>query len=102
MIPFSRPNALFVLTNTSLDYMETMMSADKQKTIHYTVNGEAQETTARKLTGRQILEGAGFSPATDYELTRDNGNKVIGIESEEPIREGEAFTAKFNGPTPVS
>jgi hypothetical protein len=70
--------------------------------IHYTVNAEPQETTARKLTGRQILENAGFTPAEDYELTRNDGGKVIGPDHGEPIHEGEAFTAKFTGPTPVS
>jgi hypothetical protein len=75
---------------------------DRDKVIHYTVNAEPQETTARKLTGRQILEHAGFTPAEEYVLTRNDGNKVIGLDDEEPIHEGEAFTAKFNGPTPVS
>jgi hypothetical protein len=74
----------------------------RDKVIHYTVNAEPQETTARKLTGRQILENAGFTPAGEYELTRNNGGKVIGLDDDEPIHEGEAFTAKFNGPTPVS
>lgn len=71
-------------------------------TVHYTVNAEPQETTERKLTGRRILEDAGFTPATDYRLTRNDGGKEIGLEDEEPIHEGEAFTATFRGVTPVS
>ena len=72
------------------------------KTIHYTVNGEPQETTERKLTGRQILENAGFAPAEDYRLTRNQGGKEIGLNDDEPIHEGEAYTATFKGTTPVS
>ena len=78
-------------------------AADKVgKTIHYSVSGEPQETTERKLTGRQILERAGFTPAEDYRLTRDDGGKEIGPTDEEPIHEGEAFTATFRGVTPTS
>jgi hypothetical protein len=72
------------------------------KVIHYTVSGESQETTERKLTGRQILERAGFTPAEGYRLIRDDGGKEIGLTDDEPIHEGEAFTATFRGPTPVS
>jgi hypothetical protein len=75
--------------------------ARKPKIINYTVNGEPQETTERKLTGRQILERAGFSPVEDYRLTRNKGGKEVGLD-DEPIHEGEAFTATFKGTTPVS
>lgn len=88
------------MTTTDRDRADA--ATGKDKIIHYTVNAEGQETTARKLTGRQILENAGFTPAADYALTRNKGGKAIGLDDEEPIREGEAFTAKFNGPTPVS
>jgi hypothetical protein len=74
----------------------------KPKPIHYTVNGEPQETTERKLTGRQILENAGFTPVEDYRLARNKGGKEIGLDDEEPVHEGEAFTATFKGVTPVS
>jgi hypothetical protein len=80
----------------------TASDARKPKTIHHTVNGEPQETTERKLTGRQILENAGFTPAEDYRLTRNKGGKEIGLDDDEPIHEGEAFTATFKGTTPVS
>jgi len=33
-----------------------------RKVIHDSINAEPQETTERKLTGRQILENAGFTP----------------------------------------
>jgi hypothetical protein len=72
------------------------------KVLHYTVSAEPQETTQHKLTGREILENAGFTPASDYKLIRDNGDREVGLDEEVPIREGEAFTAMFHGPTPTS
>ena len=86
------------MVDTTAD--DTAKKADK--VIHYSVSGEPQETTERKLTGRQILERAGFTPGEDYRLTRDDGGKEIGLTDDEPIHEGEAFTATFRGPTPVS
>jgi hypothetical protein len=77
-------------------------AAHEPKVIHYSVNGEPQETTERKLTGRQILENAGFTPAEEYRLTRNDGGKEVGLDDDEPIHEREAFTATFKGPTPVS
>lgn len=73
-----------------------------RKVIHYSINAEPQETTERKLTGRQILENAGFTPPEEHRLTRNDGGKEIGLDDEEPIHEGEAFTATFRGITPVS
>jgi hypothetical protein len=72
------------------------------KVIHYTVNAEPQETEEHKLTGREILENAGFKPAEDHILTRNKGHKEIGPDDKWPISEGEAFTAKFRGITPTS
>lgn len=73
------------------------------KIIHYSVSAEPQETTQKKLTVRTILENAGFKPAEDYELTRNDGNKKLADpDALEPIHEGEKFTAKFLGPTPTS
>ena len=70
--------------------------------IHYSVSGEPQETEEHKLSGRQILENAGFTPAEDYKLTRDPSGHEIGLDDKEPIHPGEAFTATFRGPTPTS
>lgn len=88
----------------NMDTTEQVSVADthEPKAIHYSVNGEPQETTERKLSGRQILENAGFSPAEEYRLTRNDGGKEIGLDDQEPIHEREAFTATFKGPTPVS
>ena len=71
--------------------------------INYSVSAEPQSTTQKKLSVREILENAGFKPAEDYELTRNDGNKKLGdLDALEPIHEGEKFTAKFVGPTPTS
>jgi hypothetical protein len=69
----------------------------------YHVNGERQETEQRKLTPKAILEKAGFEPHSDYRLTRDDGNKILeDHDKEEPIHDGERFTATYVGTTPVS
>ncbi len=73
-----------------------------QGTTYY-VNGEEQTTDQHKLTVTQVLENAGFSPATDYRLSRDDGHHDFENYDEEiPIRKDERFTATFLGPTPVS
>lgn len=74
-----------------------------QGSTEYFVNGETQESEQKKLTPKVILEAAGFTPHTDYRLTRDDGNKILeNHEQEEPIHEGERFTATYVGTTPVS
>ena len=78
-------------------------SATQHKTVTYYVNGEKQATKQDKLTVREILTAAGFTPVTDYQLTRDEGHHVYRDYDEEvPLREDERFTATFIGPTPVS
>jgi hypothetical protein len=77
--------------------------ATQRKIITYYVNGEAQTTTQDKLTVRAILTAAGFTPAEEYRLTRDEGHHVYHDYSEEvPLHESEKFTATFLGPTPTS
>ena len=78
-------------------------SVKGEKVSIYFVNGERQETDQHKLTVRMILEAAGFSPATDYRLVRDNGNHTFtDYDQEVPIHRDERFTALFEGPTPTS
>ncbi len=73
------------------------------RTIEYTVNGEEETTAQHKLTVRQILENAGFKPAENYDLTRNEGNHAYhNYDEDVPLHEDEAFTATFKGPTPVS
>jgi hypothetical protein len=77
--------------------------ATLRKTITYYVNGEPQTTTQDELTVREILSDAGFTPADEYRLTRDEGGHVYEDYNEEvPLHENEKFTATFLGPTPVS
>ncbi len=69
----------------------------------YLVNGEAFHTQEHKLTVRVILEDAGFTPAEEYRLTRDEGHHVFDdYDTEVPIHEGEKFTATYLGTTPTS
>jgi hypothetical protein len=78
-------------------------SATEYKTVTYYVNGEKQTAKQDKLTVREILTAAGFTPVTDYQLTRDEGHHVYRDYDEEvPLHEDERFTATFVGPTPVS
>jgi hypothetical protein len=74
-----------------------------EKSLEYAVNGEPQTTSERKLSVKTILENAGFTPASDYDLTRDNGEHLFENQDEEvPLHKGESFTATFRGPTPTS
>lgn len=73
------------------------------RTRTFFVNGEPQATDANKLPVKEILENAGFKPHSEYILTRDNGNKVLeDHDREEPVHDGERFTATYRGTTPVS
>lgn len=79
------------------------MTDQKDKATQYLVNGEVQETTERKLTPREILANAGFTPVEEYRLTRDDGNKVLeDYDQPESVHKGERFTATFLGQTPTS
>jgi hypothetical protein len=77
-------------------------AADKKTETEYFVNGERQETSEKELTGAEILTLAGFTPVSDWTLTRDEGGKVIGPDEKVEIHSGERFTAKRSGPTPTS
>ena len=78
-------------------------SEKHEKVTNYFVNGEQETTTEHKLKVRDVITGAGFTPAEDYDLTRDNGNKTFDdLDEEIPIHEGERFTATFKGTTPTS
>ncbi|MBZ4521842.1 hypothetical protein [Mycobacterium avium] len=69
----------------------------------YFVNGERLRTTEERLTVREILKDAGFTPVKDYRLSRDSDHRVFEHHGAEvPIRDGEKFTATFVGPTPTS
>lgn len=74
-----------------------------ERKIDYFVNGERQVTTEHKLTVAQILEHAGFTPPSEYQLERDQDHyKFTDLNEEVEIHDDERFTATFIGPTPTS
>lgn len=75
---------------------------DADKSIPYRVNAEPQVTTAHQLTGREILERAGFVPPEDYKLTREHGDREIALDDRESIHKDEVFLATYRGVTGVS
>lgn len=90
------------MTDTDAEQREPLGGADR-KDLEYFVNGEQFRTEEHKLTVRTILEDAGFTPAEEYRLTRDDGHHVFdGYDIEVPLHNGERFTATFLGPTPTS
>jgi len=80
------------------------MASEDSKPTNYFVNGESESTTSHKLTAGQILENAGFTPASEYELEEnDHGHKTYTNPSDEvTIHEGQHFTATYTGVTPTS
>lgn len=73
--------------------------------IHYTVDGEPQETTEQQLTPRQIITNAGLNPDERY-LVEIKGRGQISYQGkmDEPIsmHEHQTFITVSTGPTPVS
>ena len=79
--------------------------------IKYFVNGEEvvhayekpPDREVFKLTVREILTSAGFTPPEEYELTSDADNHhYTSLDEEVPVDFGERFTATHKGVTPVS
>jgi hypothetical protein len=92
---------------TIAQYREINMAEndDKKKDegTEYFVNGEERHAMEKSLTVGQILERAGFSPASDYELEDDKNHKVYKDPKEEiHVHEKERFTATYTGVTPTS
>lgn len=80
-----------------------MAVSETHHTTTYFVNGESQTTTEHELTVGQILENAGSTPASNYELEDDNTGKTYTDPSEAVhVHEGQRFTATYTGPTPTS
>lgn len=73
--------------------------------IHYTVDGEPQETRERELTPRQIIVNAGLNPEERY-LVKIEGRHQESYKDrmDEPIRlhEKVKFVTVFTGPVPVA
>lgn len=71
--------------------------------ITYFVDGEEQTTDQHQLTVAQILENAGYTPVSDYILTRENGHHDLDDYTKEvPLHNGERFTKRFSGVTQTS
>jgi len=80
------------------------MPQPERHEIKYFVNGEEEITTKPELKVKEILEDAGFTPATDYTLAREKPPKDFNSHYDETveIHAEERFQAKFKGPTPTS
>lgn len=77
--------------------------AEHDKPITYFVNGEREESLERDLQVREILSRAGFSPTSEWTLSRDSDGHVYADQDEQiRLHEDERFTATRNGPTPTS
>jgi hypothetical protein len=77
---------------------------EKKPVKNYFVNGEPEPITQEQLSVKQILEGAGFTPATDYTLKSETRGEDFGSQYEKivEVHENERFQATFKGPTPTS
>lgn len=73
--------------------------------IHYTLDGEPQETTERVLTPQQIMSSAGVNPDEHY-LVEVQGRHQVSYKDRagEPIHlhEHQVFVTVFTGSVPVS
>ncbi len=74
--------------------------------IHYTVDGEPQETTHRKKTASKIMKDAGVDPQTHYLIQLKGGHEQESYKEdpnrEVPLCEGARFITASLEPTPVS
>jgi hypothetical protein len=76
---------------------------ETKKLTTYYVNVERQEASEDDLTVRHILEQAGFKPADQYRLIRDQPHhEYTDLDHVVEVHNEERFTAVFNGPTPTS
>jgi hypothetical protein len=75
--------------------------------IHYTVDGEPQESRLHELRATEILEHAGLTPVANYYLIRllpdgDQKSYKDHPEKEIHLHDGERFISASLAPTPVS
>jgi hypothetical protein len=77
---------------------------NKPKVTEYFVNDEPRTTEDEKMTMAEIVEGAGFTPASDYKLKEeDHGNKTYEDPNDEVhVKKGQHFTVTYTGVTPTS
>ena len=90
---------------------DILAPSESQEVVKFYVNGEEvthayvkpPERKRFTLSVREILVSAGFTPAEEYELTRDADHHTYQtLDEEVPIENGDRFTATFKGPTPAS
>ena len=91
--------------------VEAAPTSQFEESLKYYVNGEeivheynkGSDREELKLSVREILTSAGFTPVEDYELTRDSDNqKFESLDAKVAVKFGERFTATHKGDTPVS
>ena len=91
--------------------LEVQPQPENNEEIKFWVNEEEvvysyqkpDERKSFKLSVRDILTLAGFTPVENFELTRDSDNqKFPSLDYEVPVEQGDHFTAKYNAPTPAS
>ena len=91
--------------------LEEQPQAENNEEIKFFVNEEEvvysyQKPPDRKvfkLTVREILTLAEFTPVEGYNLTRDSdGHKYTSLDDEVPVEHGDKFTATYKGVTPAS
>jgi hypothetical protein len=72
--------------------------------VTYFVNGEQETAPAAEPSVSQVLEGAGFTPATDYTLVSENPPEDYGSDYERRIHvhPNQRFQARYKAPTPTS
>lgn len=100
-----------VSENDLAEDKEGLAKSQDDKELKYFVNGEevtrpcdkSPDCKTIELTVREILASAGFSPAEDYELTRDADHHTYpSLDKKVSVENGEKFTATYKGPTPAS
>lgn len=82
-----------------------MEDNEKDKKIEYKVDGEAQFTTEREMTPRQILVNAGIDPENYYlDLVKGGRTESYKDCMDKSIRmhPGIEFISVYTGPSPVS
>lgn len=81
-----------------------MPDSKNKDSVTYYVNGEEETSPQSDLAVKQILEHAGFTPATDYTLKSENPKRDYDSQYDEivKIHHNQRFQAQHKGPTPTS
>ena len=91
--------------------IEVHVEPETEESVKFFVNGEevvyffqkSDDRKVLKLTVREILSTAGFTPVEKFELKRDGENDpYTSLDEEVPVENGDHFTALYKGDTPAS